>query len=126
MRASKLFLAIGVTATVMGCATIIEGTEQTLRVEVTPDHATCTVTREGNTIASLNNGGGVINVTKSKNDLWFECEATGYKKQIVKIESSASGWGIASCFLVDLCITDYSTGALNKYPENLTIHLQKI
>ena len=51
------------------------------------------------------------------------CNAPGYKEQFVKIESSASGWGVASCFLVDLCITDYSTGALNKYPESLTISL---
>ena len=39
-----------------------------------------------------------FNVSKSRNDLLFVCDAPGYKEQFVKIESSASGWGVASCF----------------------------
>ncbi len=56
----------------------------------------------------------------------MSCSADGYQKQNLTIESSASGWGVLGCFLIDLCITDYSTGALNKYPKSLKIALQRI
>ncbi len=41
----------------------------------------------------------------------------------VIVESTASTMGIIGCFLLDFCITDYSTGALNKYPEAAKISL---
>ena len=37
----------------------------------------------------------------------------------------ASTMGVIGCFLIDLCITDYSTGALNKYPESVKVTLLK-
>ena len=106
-----------------GCASIIEGTDQHLTVSLTPKEAVCEVTRKGVPIGTVSDANHTLNVAKSRNDLTFVCNAPGYRERIVKIESSASGWGIASCLLVDLCITDYSTGALNKYPTNLTIVL---
>lgn len=107
-----------------GCASIVEGTDQTVYVHLNPQDAACDVHREGLPIARVSGDNPYLHLSKSKNDLTLTCKADGYQEQVLMIESSASGWGVAGCFLIDLCITDYSTGALNKYPESITISLQ--
>lgn len=117
--------ALGAVGLLFGCASIVEGTDQTLNVKISPDSASCEITQKGKLLGTLSNGGGQITVPKSRKDLTVECTAPGYRKQIVSLESSASGWGIVGCFLIDLCITDYSTGALNKYDEVVNITLPR-
>ena len=106
-----------------GCASMVEGTEQRIHVHLSPAEAVCRVERKGKTLQSITREQPVLYVSKSRNDLIFTCDAAGHYRQILVVESSASGWGIASCFLFDWCITDYSTGALNKYSETLSIVL---
>jgi hypothetical protein len=74
----------------------------------------------------MDKGGGQVQVPKSRDDISVECAAPGYEKQTMNIESSASGWGVVGCFLIDLCITDYSTGALNKYPKTISVKLKQL
>ena len=126
MKKSPIAVAVVFASSLYGCASIIEGTSQTLFVELSPKETTCDVQREGASIARVTGSNPSMNISKSKEDVIFICNAPGHKEQFVKIESSASGWGIVSCFLVDLCITDYSTGALNKYPKTLSISLAPI
>jgi hypothetical protein len=114
---------IGLLGFLSSCASLVEGTDQTLSFQVSPNAAVCHVSQKGKTIGTLQNGGGQLNVSKSRKDLHVQCSANGYQKQAINLESSASGWGMAGC-LIDLCITDYSTGALNKYDEAVTIALQ--
>ena len=105
------------------CASIVEGTDQSIAVNLSPENATCAVYREGAQLSTISKDHRFINISKSKNDLVIECEAPDYHDEAINLESSASGWGVVGCFLIDLCITDYSTGALNKYPETITITL---
>ena len=107
-----------------GCASIVEGTGQNIFVNLQPPSTVCNVSREGSPLGTVSSQKKNIYVSKSKNDLIFECTAPGYQSQTVTVESSASGWGVAGCFLIDLCITDYSTGALNKYPETVSISME--
>lgn len=123
MRILATAAILALVSLLYGCASIVEGTSQTLFVELSPKEASCDVQREAVTIARVTSSNPSVNISKSREDLIFICNAPGYKEQFVKIESSASGWGVAGCFLIDLCITDYSTGALNKYPETLSISL---
>ena len=117
--------AIALALALSSCASIVEGTDQTIFVTLSPDTASCSVMRESSPIASVSKGNQSIHVSKSKNDLIFQCKAAGYADKTINVESSASGWGVVGCFLIDLCITDYSTGALNKYPEAVNISLEK-
>jgi hypothetical protein len=105
------------------CASIVEGTDQSIAVNLTPEDAICEVHREGAQLSTVSKDQKYVNISKSKNDLVIECQAPDHFDETVMIESSASGWGVAGCFLIDLCITDYSTGALNKYPEAINIAL---
>lgn len=105
------------------CASIVEGTDQSVRVNLSPKEATCTVMRDGEQVASVSQANQNIRIGKSKDDLEIECRAPGHLSENLSVESSASGWGVVGCILIDLCITDYSTGALNKYPKQITIAL---
>lgn len=105
------------------CASIVEGTDQPIRVSLSPANATCLVLREGQQVASVSRENQSIQITKSKNDLSIECKAPGHLGETLTVASSASGWGVVGCILIDLCITDYATGALNKYPTQITIAL---
>ncbi len=119
-------LVLLTAALLSGCASTVEGTDQTIDVQLSPDTATCQISQKGSIIATVGNGGDQVLIPKSRKDLFITCSADGYKKQNLTIESSASGWGVLGCFLIDLCITDYSTGALNKYPKSIKIALQRI
>ena len=114
-----LFVVMSLSA----CASIVEGTDQSITVSLTPEKATCIVTRKGTQLGSLSQKNKIIKVSKSKNDLEIECQAPGHIAENLTVESSASGWGVVGCILIDLCITDSATGALNKYPEQIAIAL---
>lgn len=118
------FLCMG--AALVGCASIVEGTDQTVNMQISPDTAVCKLSQKGSVIATIDKGGGQVQVPKSRDDIAVDCAAPGYERQAMNIESSASGWGVVGCFLIDLCITDYSTGALNKYPKAISIKLRQI
>jgi Short C-terminal domain len=105
------------------CASIVEGTDQSIAVNLSPENASCRVIRQGSQVASISRTNRFLNLSKSKYDLIIECQAKGYLDDSISIESSASGWGVVGCFLIDLCITDYATGALNKYPKTINIAL---
>ncbi len=107
------------------CATIVEGTSQEFIVNVSPDSAYCQLTRKGVPISSINGGKNLITLEKSRNDIIFDCTAPGYEQELIKIESSATGWGVVGCIFIDLCITDYSTGALNSYADSVNISLKR-
>lgn len=119
LHVGTIIILLGVVLS--ACASIVEGTDQPIRISLQPSHATCLVLREGQQIASVSRESQTIRVTKSKNDLTIECKASGYLGEYLAIESSASGWGVVGCILIDLCITDYATGALNKYPPEIRV-----
>ena len=125
MNNLRVISTTALALSLLGCASIVEGTDQSIFVNLSPDTATCEVMRESTPIASVSKNNKSIHVSKSKNDLIFLCKAAGYADKTINVVSSASGWGVVGCFLIDLCITDYSTGALNKYPETVNISLEK-
>lgn len=107
-----------------GCATIIEGTTQEIAMDIVPAHAECSAVQNGKEVARYNPSSRTMFVPKSRRDLIVTCNAPGYQTKTVREVSEASGWGIASVFLWDLGLTDYATGALNKYDTSLTIVLE--
>lgn len=104
-----------------GCASIVEGTDQDITIKSDPSHAVCEARQKGKLVGSTSLRSPVLNVGKSRKDLIITCFAEGYEPQTVRIESSTSGWGIAGAVTLDLGITDYMTGALNKYPEAISV-----
>jgi len=120
LAAAGLFLGA-----LTGCASIVEGTNQTITVNMQPESSQCVATRQGSQVGVVSASARQLPVSKSRHDLWLRCTADGYETSDIKVESSASGWGVAGGVAFDLGITDYMTGALNKYPETVTVALVK-
>lgn len=118
LAATAICLVLG------GCATIVEGTTQNIRVEVVPDTGSCTLIRKGETLGASLPGQRIVNVSKSMNDIEFKCSAPGYQDKDEMLTSSLSTATVASFFLLDLGIVDAATGAWKKYPERITVVLQ--
>ena len=107
-----------------GCASIIDGTSQTISVTSNPDEANCRFTRETSVIASFITPSGVV-VEKTKHDITLSCEKEGYQEASSILPSDIEdatwgniilggfiGWGI-----------DSASGADNKYPDHVSITL---
>lgn len=125
MKIRRFLAPFAAMVAVSGCASIVEGTNQTIMVNMAPDTAQCVATRQGSQIGVVSGSARQLPVSKSRHDLWLRCTASGYETSDIKVESSASGWGVAGGIAFDLGITDYMTGALNKYPETVTVALVK-
>lgn len=108
-----------------GCASIVEGTSQTIHVNVTPQSASCEAFRGGSRIGIYDPVSQNMTISKSRNDMTVKCAAPGYRERAVDFASSASAWGVTGGILLDAGIVDYATGALNKYDATITIVLER-
>jgi len=109
-----------------GCASLTQGTSQTIIFNLNPSEARCTVSRTGDgELGSITGSQNTISVQKDKDDIIIVCNAPGYKTKSQHLVSSVSGAGIASVAFIDLGITDMITGAMYKYPDTVTISMEK-
>ena len=121
---SKLLL-IFIVVIINGCASITQGTSQTLTFNLEPKETKCQATRDGDgNLGSITYQNPTLNVSKDKDDLVISCKADGYKPKVVKISSSATTAGVTGV-LIDFGITDMVTGAMYKYPDSHNIALEK-
>jgi hypothetical protein len=79
MRHTLTRLSCLATMAVAGCATITEGTGQSVAVSTAPSGATCSVIREGQAVGQVAATPGSIRIDKSKNDLTVTCSKPGYQ-----------------------------------------------
>jgi hypothetical protein len=117
---------VALCAALGGCATITEGTTQNIMVEVVPGSGTCVLTRKGETIGASTPDHRVVTVSKSMNDINFQCSAPGYQPKEDLLTSSTSAATVVSFFTLDFGIVDAATGAWKKYPERITVVLQPL
>lgn len=118
-------LAVALSLAFAGCATIMEGTSQTLIVDVVPAHGRCEVLRDGVVLGQSSPGSRAVSVSKSKSDLLFNCSAEGYPSKSQTLSSALAAATVASFFLLDFGLVDAATGAWMKYPERVTIVMDK-
>lgn len=109
-----------------GCATVLDGTSQSMRINSSPSKAVCEATRNGELIGSTSSDNPALQITKSRRDILLTCSAPGYETASAVIPSSTTSNGVVSVFLFDLGITDYVTGAMNSYPRAASVSLKPI
>lgn len=117
-----LIAMFGVVA-LSGCATYMEGTSQALPIHTDPVHAICDVYKDEKLIGATSGQVPVVYITKSVRALRVTCSAPGYDTKSVKVISATSPWGGAGFWLWDLAVTDWISGALNKYPDGVSVAL---
>ena len=108
-----------------GCATIIEGTSQTLTVTSEPPAASCTLTRAGQTVGAVPITPGSVVVSKSHNDIDVGCSKAGYDTGHTPAPAHFVGTTFLNLLLGGVVgfIVDASSGANFAYPPSATVIL---
>ena len=117
---------LAITAVCGGCATIVEGTTQSITVDVAPPTGTCIVSRQGEQLGISTPEKRVVSISKSQHDLLFSCSAPGYQGKTETLSSNMAAATVVSFFMLDLGIVDAASGAWKKYPERITVVLQPL
>nr|VFJ78912.1 MAG: hypothetical protein BECKFW1821C_GA0114237_12103 [Candidatus Kentron sp. FW] len=116
----------GIAATVLsGCASITQGTSQIIAFTIDPVDGKCTVTNSENSpIGTVTGTSNLLQTSKGAQDLIITCNADGYDQKVFRISSSTQTAGVLGV-AIDLGITDMLTGAMWKYPEHISVSLDK-
>ncbi len=107
------------------CATIVEGTDQTVTVLTEPPNAVCTLSQDEATVAVVNPTPGTVSVEKSKDNIGIICEKDGYFNGAAALSSDFQAMTFGNILIggfIGLAI-DASSGAMNEYPASVTIVL---
>jgi hypothetical protein len=112
-------------AATSGCASIIEGTSQTITLNTNPPGANCALVREGIVIGRVAPTPGSVVIEKTKHDITITCTKEGYQEATYLNHSGAAGATFGNIILgggIGWAI-DSASGADNKYdsPVNMTM-----
>ncbi len=122
----KTLLIITLSLGLANCASITQGTTQSLIFDLDPSTTRCSLTREGDgEIGSISSKNNTLSVGKDKDDIVVKCNAPGYKQKTMRLVSSVSSAAVIGGLFLDLGITDMITGAAYQYPAQTSIALDK-
>ncbi len=124
----KMILIVLLASPLVGCATIIKGSSQTLSLNTSPAGAKCELKRNGELLGYINPTPGTINVSKSKRDIDYLCELGGYDRAAGIISSSFQGWTLGNVIfggVIGVGI-DAASGSMTEYNSGPAIVLNKV
>jgi len=107
------------------CATLVNGTSQTVTVSTTPPGASCTLDRMGTRVGAVSTTPGSIRLDKSKNDLSVTCTKEGFQTATVAHAPSfgAATFGNIIAGGVIGVVVDAASGANYTYPDDIRIEM---
>ncbi len=121
-----VYFSILASFVMSGCASITQGTSQTIAFNLEPPETRCDLSRDGEgQIGSISSKNNTLSTGKDKDDIIAKCNAPGHKQKIVRVKSSTQAAGVVGGIFLDLGITDMITGAMWKYPDDVTVALDK-
>lgn len=127
MLASRLTAPLLVALSIAGCASVTQGTSQTVSFVLSPTHATCSVVRDGEgELGALTRSQRSLTVSKDKDDLVLTCQAAGHATKVQRVRSTTQTEGVMSFMFLDLGITDMITGAMWAYPAVVSVALEPL
>lgn len=112
-------------AVLSACATLVNGTSQTVTVSTTPPGASCTLDRMGARVGAIAATPGSIRLDKSKNDLSVTCSKEGYQTATVAHAPSfgAATFGNLIAGGVIGVVVDAASGANYTYPADVRLDM---
>lgn len=107
------------------CATIVNGSSQTVTVSTAPSGATCIVDRMGARIGAVPQTPGSLRVDKSKHDLSVTCSKPGFQTAAVTRSSSFGAMTFGNLIAGGAVgfIVDAASGASFEYPSDIRLDL---
>ncbi|NWG46985.1 MAG: hypothetical protein HXY25_10635 [Alphaproteobacteria bacterium] len=110
-----------------GCATVIEGTTDTIAVNSRPvSGAECEASHKDGLYYVTTPG--TITVEKSKDDLTFRCTRAGYEDAVKVVPSTFKATTLGNILLGGVIGVgvDAASGAMNEYPKAVVIELKPL
>lgn len=107
------------------CATIVNGSSQTVTVSTEPPGAVCTVDRVGARIGAIAQTPGSVRLDKSKNDLSVTCAKPGFQTATVTKTPSFGGATFGNIIAGGVIgvVVDAASGANYEYPGDIRLEL---
>lgn len=128
IRTTTLALSLLAFTALSGCATLLEGTSQEILVSTNPSGATCTLEREGQTIATIATTPSAALVQRRKHDITIRCKKDGFQEAVYINNSGLASGAVAGNVAADLLLTaglssivDSASGADNQYESTVNI-----
>jgi uncharacterized membrane protein len=120
---SMLGCWLGLAFLSSGCASIVEGTDQSVTVQTSPSGASCELKRDGAVIGIVNPTPGTVTVDKSKDDIAVICKKDGYQDGSGAFSSEFQGMTFGNLLFGGIIgvAVDASSGAMHEYPASVTV-----
>ena len=108
-----------------GCATLTKGSSQTVTVNTDPSGAMCTMTRDAKPVAVLNSTPGSVPVEKARGSIAVLCKKQGYQDAAGELAPEFQAMTLGNILFGGIVgvVVDAASGAMNQYPESVTISL---
>ena len=122
----KFFLILPLAA-LSACATVVNGSSQTVTVSTTPPGANCTLDRIGAHVAAISSTPGSVRLDKSKNELTVTCTKEGFRTAHLSYSPSFSGWTFGNLVAGGVVgvVVDAASGANYAYPKDIRIDMAR-
>lgn len=116
---------VGCVVLLPGCATLVNGTNQTVTVSTTPPGASCTLDRMGERVGAIGSTPGSLRIDKSKHDLSVTCSKEGYQTASTTQSASFNGATFGNLIAGGIIgiVVDASSGANFSYPPDIRMDL---
>ncbi len=123
-RGLLVLAVLSTTGFVGGCATVFTGTTQAISIDSQPSGAACTLTRQGQRIASLETP-GQITVSRSRRAIQVTCRKTDYQDtgDFLGAEREPASYANILVPLGVGTIVDSGSGARARYPATLIVRM---
>lgn len=106
------------------CASLTQGTSQLITIDIVPKEATCALYDTDGEIMTISGGSNMLQIAKNNSDILIDCSADGFKSSVTRLRSTAQTAGVVGV-VIDFGLVDMLTGAMWKYPSNVSIKLIK-
>ena len=108
-----------------GCATIVDGTTQTLTVRTAPVGATCSILRGPDVVGMVPSTPGTILLHRERPDLTVVCDKPGWDRSVKVLPSKFTAVTVGNLFFGGLIgvVVDEATRANYRYDRDEVIQL---
>lgn len=112
-------ISLALLALLSGCATIVNGTSQSVAISTTPAGAHCDVARQGSHIGTVAPTPGSLHLDKSKNDIDVSCTKDGFEPATIAQSASFGGATFGNILFGGIigASIDAASGANYSYPN---------
>ena len=110
-----------------GCATIVEGTDQTVTIITDPPGAVCELKRDGDVVGVVNPTPGSVPIDKSQHVVTVNCQLDGHEDAIGTLSSEFEGMTFGNILFGGIIGVgvDAASGAMHQYDDSVTIILRE-